>query len=203
MFLINRVLLLLLIMSVGACATRQPSNIGNVCAIFKEKPKWYKQAKKSSNRWGAPIYLPMAIMHQESSFKHNARPPQRYFLWVIPRGRASNAYGYAQALKSTWGQYQSEIGSRFRDRDNFASAYDFIQWYLQKTFEVNGIPKSDVYSHYLNYHEGQGGFSRGTHHSKQWLLNIAQKVDQRAKLYSTQLQGCVDELENRRSGWFG
>ena len=201
MFLIKRALIILFILSLGACATRQPSNVNNLCAIFKEKPKWYKHAKSSSNRWGGPIYLPMAIMYQESAFKHNARPPMRYFLWVIPRGRASNAYGYAQALKSTWAQYQREIGSRFRDRDNFASAYDFVQWYLEKTFQINGVSKWDYYAHYLNYHEGQGGYSRGTHHSKKWLLNAAQRVDRRAKQYSEQIQGCVGELDNMRKGW--
>lgn len=202
MFLFKQALIVLCLLSLGACATSPPSNAGNLCQIFKERPNWYKQAKSSSNRWGGPIHLPMAIMYQESSFRHDARPPMRYFLWVIPTGRASNAYGYAQALKSTWAQYQNEVGSRFRDRDDFSDAYDFIQWYLEKTFQINGVSKWDYASQYLNYHEGQGGFSRGTHHSKQWLLNTAKRVDQRAALYSVQMQGCVNELDNMRTGWF-
>lgn len=202
MILINRALLVLCILSLSACATRPPSNVSNLCAIFKEHPKWYKHAKSSSQRWGGPIHLPMAIMYQESRFIHDAKPPMQYFLWVIPTGRASNAYGYAQALKSTWAQYQREIGSRFRDRDDFANAYDFIQWYMHKTFQINGVLKSDYYAQYLNYHEGQGGYSRGTYRSKQWLLNVAQRVDQRAKQYSSQLQGCVEDLDNMRTGWF-
>ncbi len=202
MRLINRLLMVLLILSLTACATRPPSNVGNLCEIFKENPKWYKHAKSSANRWGGPIHLPMAIMYQESAFIHDAKPPMQYFLWIIPTGRASNAYGYAQALESTWAQYQREVGSRFRDRDNFANAYDFIQWYLQKTFQINGISKSDYYAHYLNYHEGQGGYARGTYQSKQWLLNVAQRVDQRAKRYATQMQGCVGELDKMGSGWF-
>lgn len=202
MFLINRVLVVLCILFLGACATRPPSNVGNLCEIFKEKPKWYKQAKASSKRWDGSVHLPMAIMYQESGFRHDAKPPMQYFLWVIPIGRASNAYGYAQALDGTWAQYQSEIGSRFRDRDDFADAYDFIQWYIQKTFQINGVSKSDYYAHYLNYHEGQGGYSRGTYRSKQWLLNVAQRVDQRAKRYSDQLQRCAGELDSMRTGWF-
>ncbi len=194
--------MVLLILSLTACATRPPSNVGNLCEIFKENPKWYKHAKSSANRWGGPIHLPMAIMYQESAFIHDAKPPMQYFLWIIPTGRASNAYGYAQALESTWAQYQREVGSRFRDRDNFANAYDFIQWYLQKTFQINGISKSDYYAHYLNYHEGQGGYARGTYQSKQWLINVAQRVDQRAKRYATQMQGCARELDKMGSGWF-
>ena len=194
--------MVLLVLSLSACATRPPSNVGNLCEIFKENPKWYKHAKSSSKRWGGPIHLPMAIMYQESAFIHDAKPPMQYFLWIIPTGRASNAYGYAQALESTWAQYQREVGSRFRDRDNFANAYDFIQWYLQKTFQINGVLKSDYYAHYLNYHEGQGGYSRGTYQSKKWLLNVAKRVDQRAKQYSAQMQGCAGELDKMSSGWF-
>lgn len=190
------------VLSLGACATRPPSNASNLCDIFKEYPKWYKHAKSSSKRWGGPIHLPMAIMYQESSFKHDAKPPMQYFLWVIPIGRASNAYGYAQALESTWAQYQREVGSRFRDRDDFSNAYDFIQWYIQKTAQVNGVSKWDYSAQYLNYHEGQGGYSRGTHRSKQWLLNVANRVDQRAKRYSAQMQGCAAELDDMSTGWF-
>ncbi len=202
MFLISRVLIVLVIVSLSACATRPPSNVGNLCAIFEENPKWYKYAKSSAKRWSGPIHLPMAIMYQESRFVHDAKPPMQYFLWIIPRGRASNAYGYAQALESTWAQYQREVGSRFRDRDNFKNAYDFIQWYLDKTAQKNGISKWDYYAQYLNYHEGQGGYARGTHLSKQWLLNVAKRVDQRAKQYSAQMQGCVGELDKMRTGWF-
>jgi len=201
LLLTKRILFVFFILFLGGCATRQPSNVGNLCEIFKENPKWYKYAKTSSNRWDGPIHLPMAIMYQESAFIHDAKPPMQYFLWVIPTGRASNAYGYAQALKSTWAQYQSEVGSRFRDRDDFANAYDFIQWYLHKTLQINGVSKLDAYAQYLNYHEGQGGYSRGTHNSKQWLLNTARRVEQRSNQYSTQIQGCVGELDNMRTGW--
>ena len=193
--------LIILIVLLSACATRPPSNVGNICAIFQENPSWYKSAKRSSERWGGPIHLPMAIMYQESGFRHDAKPPMQFFLWIIPTGRASNAYGYSQALKSTWARYQQEIGTRFRDRDDFSDAYDFIQWYIHKTFEVNGVSKWDYFAQYLNYHEGQGGYSRGTHNSKQWLLNVAQRVDQRAKQYGAQMQSCQERLDNMRTGW--
>lgn len=146
--------------------------------------------------------MPMAIMYQESSFKAKARPPMRYFLGFIPKGRASNAYGYSQALKSTWASYQRDIGSKYKDRDNFSSAVDFIFWYMHKTQQRNGISKWDAYAQYLNYHEGQGGYARGTHNSKQWLLNVARKVESRAKQYSAQLSQCQAELDNMRTGWF-
>ena len=194
--------LLVVIIDLSACATKPPSSPDNLCQIFRDNPRWYKSAKASAKRWGGPIHLPMAIMYHESGFRHNAKPPMQYFLGFIPTGRASNAYGYSQALKSTWADYQNEIGSRFKDRDNFYSAYDFIQWYIHKTHRLNNISKWDYNAQYLNYHEGQGGYSRGTHHNKQWLLKVANRVDQRAKNYASQLLSCKTELDKMRTGWF-
>lgn len=143
----------------------------------------------------------MAIMYQESSFKRKAKPPMQYFLGFIPTGRKSNAYGYSQALRSTWQEYEKEAGSRFSSRSNFANAFDFIQWYMHKTWVRNKVPKLDGYGQYLNYHEGQGGYARGSYSNKKWLINTARRVDQRVQRYSTQLNGCRSELE-RRSHWF-
>jgi hypothetical protein len=125
----------------------------------------------------------------------------QYFLGFIPTGRASNAYGYSQALESTWADYQKEAGSMFSDRDDFANAYDFIQWYMHKTNIRNKVSKWDAYAQYLNYHEGQGGYSRGTYKAKAWLINVAKRVDRRSKQYSTQLLSCKQSLD-RSSGWF-
>ncbi|MFT5655187.1 MAG: hypothetical protein ACI9XU_000902, partial [Arenicella sp.] len=155
----------------------------------------------SAAKWGGPIHLPMAIMYQESAFKRKARPSMQYFLGFIPTGRASNAYGYSQALESTWAEYQQEAGSMFSDRDNFANSFDFIQWYMHKTHVRNKVSKWDAYAQYLNYHEGQGGYSRGTYKKKTWLLNVAKRVDRRSKQYSSQLLSCKKSLE-RSSGWF-
>lgn len=203
MFCINRdFLLVLLLVSLTGCVTKpQPKNINNVCDIFDSHPKWYKSAKKSSEKWAGPLHLPMAIIYQESSFKAKARPPMQYFLGVVPTGRASNAYGYSQALKGTWTEYQKSVGSKFKDRDNFANAFDFIQWYMHNTYTRNNISKWDGYGQYLNYHEGHTGYARGTYQTKQWLLNTAKKVDARSKQFSTQLAECKARLDSKKSGW--
>jgi hypothetical protein len=188
---------------VSGCASRAvPSNLSDVCQIFRDKPQWYKAAKASSQKWGAPIHLPMAIMYQESSFKANAKPPMKYFFGVIPTGRPSDAYGYSQALKSTWAEYQKAVGSRYKNRDNFSSSYDFVQWYVDATYKRNGVSKWDAYGQYLNYHEGQGGYARGTHKTKTWLLGAANKVNARSKQYSTQLSRCQEELDKKAKSWF-
>jgi hypothetical protein len=193
---------LILCCVLAACATSPPSNHDDICSIFMEKPKWYKSAVKSAHRWGGPIHVPMAIIYQESSFKHNAKPAMQYFLGFIPHGRKSNAFGYSQALDSTWERYQRETGSRFKGRDNFANSFDFVQWYMQITYTTNGVSKWDARAQYLNYHEGQGGYARGTYRGKQWLLNTADRVASRSSRYNSQLTACKARLDKATSGWF-
>ena len=186
-----------LIIGLSACASapKKAVNLENVCDIFKANPRWYKAAKKSTERRGGNIQLPMAIIYQESTFQKDARPKRKKVLGFFPGERPSDAYGYAQALKGTWGEYETAVGSKRKRRDNFAHAFDFVQWYIEKSQARNGVSKWDYDAHYLNYHEGQGGYSRGTHLKKQWLLNVAARVENRAKRYSSQLLACRDELD--------
>lgn len=194
-------LLLCSVALVSGCASL-PSEPDNICSIFREKPHWYKASKAATKRWGAPVYMPMAIMYQESSFNAKAKPPMRYFLWVVPIGRGSSAYGYAQAQNASWSEYQKEAGSMFSDRDDFSDAVDFIQWYMNKSQKRNGVSKWDAYHQYLNYHEGHGGYARGTYKNKSWLLGVASKVDRRAKKYSAQYASCKESLD-KGSFWRG
>ena len=73
-------------------------------------------------------------------------------------------------------------------------------WYTSKTQKVNGVSKWDAYNQYLNYHEGWGGFRRGSHLQKAWLLPVARKVDDRSRRYSMQYKGCKANLAS--SSWF-
>ena len=186
-----------LLLSSCTGSKRQPSNINNICQIFTEKPRWYRSAKRSVTRWGGNLHVPMAIIYQESSFKANARPPRRFLLGFIPRGRKSNAYGYSQALKSTWASYEKDTGNKWASRDNFRSAFDFVLWYMNNTSEINQVSKWNARDQYLNYHEGQGGFARGTHRSKAWLNAVADKVGDRAARFATQLNSCQQRLDRR------
>ena len=109
---------------------------------------------------------------------------------MIPLGRQSSAYGFSQALDGTWEQYQRETGKRRAKRDRIRDASDFIGWYMNKSYERNGIHPSDTRNQYLAYHEGHAGFARGTYNGKSWLLNVADDVDARARLYQAQLASC-------------
>ena len=182
----------------SGCATA-PENVEDICAIFEEKGGWYKDARKSEERWGTPIHVQLAIIHQESTFDFNARPPRKKLLGFIPWKRPSDAYGYAQALESTWARYQKETGRRYADRNDFDDAIDFVGWYTNKSQEVAGISKWDPYNQYLAYHEGQTGYLNKSYRSKGTLKKSARRVEHRAKEWGAQLQRCEDDLDD---GWW-
>jgi len=185
---------------VAGCATAPPKNASNLCDIFYEKDDWYDAAADARDKWGVPIHIPMAMMYQESSFRHDAKPPKkRVFFGLIPWGRVSSAYGYSQAKTPTWQDYMRETGNRGADRDDFDDAIDFMGWFIYKTHTVNGISKWDAYGQYLNYHEGWGGYRRATYNNKAWLKKVAQRVKDRSLRYATQLKQCEDDLQK---GWF-
>jgi hypothetical protein len=167
-----------------------PKNVNNICYIFKQYPKWRSYAKSVERRWRVPVSVQMAIIHQESKFNATAKPERTKLLWVIPWTRPSTAYGYSQALDSTWDMYKKKKGGFFSSRDSFDDAVDFIGWYANQAYVREGISKSDAYSLYLAYHEGITGYKRKTYLRKSWLVSVARKVERRAKLYKSQLDRC-------------
>lgn len=192
---------LLIVSLTSACSASPPKNMDSSCEIFFEKDDWYGEAKDSYEKWGVPIHVQLAIIHQESHFNDDAKPEMEYFLWIIPIGRKSDAYGYAQVKDDTWDWYIKKSGNSGADRDDFNDSVDFIGWYGMQTYKVLGISKWDVYNQYLAYHEGHGGFKRKTFNKKPWLINVARKVEKRAKRYSAQLKICQEELESRWDLW--
>jgi hypothetical protein len=140
----------------------------------------------------------MAVMHQESKFDAEAKPPRTTCLCIFPGPRPSSAYGYAQALDETWDKYKQETGNWGADRDNFADSIDFIGWYCNLSRKLCGISPNDAYSLYLAYHEGHNGFKRKTYKRKKWLQQVAGKVQRRAKTYTRQLASCKSEFQKGR-----
>ncbi len=180
------------------CVTAPPSSPENLCDIFREKDGWYKAARKSEKKWGVPIQIQMAIMRQESSFHARAKPPRKKLFGLIPTVRPSSAYGYAQVKDGTWDWYRQKSGNRIASRANFADAIDFVGWYGEQSHRMVGISKWDARNLYLAYHEGHGGYRKGSYQRKKWLLKVASKVERRASQYGQQLRGCRDSLE---AGW--
>jgi len=184
------VCLSLILILFSGCTTRPPRHINNACRIFDEKSHWYKAAYKSYKKWGVPVHVQLAIMHQESRFVSDAKPPRQTLFWFIPWTRPTSAFGYAQAKDSTWDWYRKKTGHYFADRDDFEDAVDFIGWYGNMSYHMLKISKWDAYGQYLAYHEGHGGYKRRTYLKKKWLIQVAKKVKANADRYAQQLKQC-------------
>nr|WP_245795481.1 hypothetical protein [Thioalkalivibrio denitrificans] len=181
-----------------ACANQPPERADNICHIFEEYPRWYDHARRAEQRWGTPIPVQIAFVHQESGFRHNVRPPREYRFGFIPRRRPSSAYGYAQAITPAWSDYQEATGRHNARRTNMAHALDFIGWYNDVSHRRLGIPPYDAERLYLAYHEGHTGYARGAYRSKPQVQRVAQRVNERAQRYSAQLEECERRFRCRR-----
>lgn len=187
-----RALLVLLLLSScsGGRDGTAPRGMDDACSILKQRPHFVRAFKATERKWNVPVHVQMATIYQESKFIGDARTPFRYALGVIPMGRQSSAYGYAQALDATWDEYKRETRSHGARRDDIRDAADFMGWYMNITKERNGIALTDTRNLYLAYHEGHTGYARGSYRSKAWLMRIAGEVDARAETYQAQLAGC-------------
>lgn len=196
--MMNRlVLLTCLCVLIGCASNSPPSTTTDVCKIFKERYSWYKAAKKTEKRWKIPVSVSMAIIKQESSFIADARPQRTKLLGFIPWKRVTSARGYAQAVDGTWEMYLEDRGGWFVQRNDFEDAVDFIGWYNYQTHKQLGISMSNARALYLAYHEGRGGYKRGSYRTKPWLLSVADKVQRQSDRYNVQYQGCKKKLGKR------
>ena len=183
-----------------SCGTSRPKNIGNICAVFREKSGWYDDAMDSSEKWGASVPVMMAIIRQESSFIDDAKPPRRKIWGFIPWKRLSSAKGYAQAIDGTWDNYENAEGGFFSSRYDFEDAIDFVGWYMKtEGLKRAKVPLNDAYNQYLVYHEGSYGYKRGSYKNKKQVKGAAKWVAKRASMYRGQLAKCEDEFSR---SWF-
>lgn len=181
----------LFVVACSASVTPPPSNLDDACVIAHERPKWLKAMQNAQAKWNVPIHVQMAFIYQESKFRGDARTPLRYELGVIPMGRQSSAYGYAQAIDSTWKWYLRETGNRGAKRDDIDDATDFMGWYMNQTLERNGVKLSDAKNQYLAYHDGHTGYAKRSYRRKRWLVRISDEIKVRSEMYETQLADCI------------
>ena len=180
----------LLVSACGGGGGSAPNNLDNACSIVSQRASWLKDMKAVERKWGVPVHVQMATIHQESKFVSDARTPFRYAIGVIPMGRQSSAYGFSQALDATWKEYQVDQRRQSAKRDKFRDAVDFMGWYMDGSSERLGISKYDARNQYLAYHEGRTGFARGSYNRKSWLLRVSQAVADRSEMYRYQLISC-------------
>jgi hypothetical protein len=189
--LLRASILLLFLASCGGGNFSAPRNLDDACSIIRQRPSFLPAMKAAERRWGVPVNVQMAAIYQESKFIGNARTPHQYALGVIPMGRQSSAYGYAQALDGTWDEYRHATHHSGARRDNIRDATDFMGWYMSASTEILGISKGDAESQYLAYHEGRTGFSNHSYEAKGWLVTIAQQIGARSEMYRSQLARCA------------
>lgn len=185
--------ILAVVLLVSACGARDfsaPRNLDDACALASERPRYFRAMQATERQWDVSVPVQMAIIHAESRFIGDARPPHRWALGVIPLGRQSSALGYSQALDGTWEEYRAETGNRGARRTDIRDATDFIGWYSHRSRARNGIALTDPRNLYLAYHEGHAGYARQSYNAKPWLLDVAARVERRAIMYHEQLRAC-------------
>tara|TARA_B100001173_G_scaffold310720_1_gene325951 strand:+ start:2880 stop:3485 length:606 start_codon:yes stop_codon:yes gene_type:complete len=187
----------ILLLTFSCASNSPPSTSTDLCKIFKERYSWYKAAKKTEKRWKVPVYVSMAIIKQESSFIADARPGRTKLLGFIPWKRVSSARGFAQAVDGTWEMYLADRGGWFVSRNDFEDSVDFVGWYNFKTHKQLGVPLTNARALYLAYHEGRGGYKKGSYRTKPWLLSVADKVQRQSDRYKIQYEGCKKRLGKR------
>ncbi|MET3588991.1 hypothetical protein ABID23_000061 [Bartonella silvatica] len=183
-----------LVFLLGGCATTTPHYTNNACAVFAQKDglfdNWQKAAKRAEIRHGIPMPIILATINMESNFRYNARPPRTKLLGFIPWKRRSTAYGYSQALDSTWARYLRSTGRHSAWRTNFADAADFVAWYHRQSVQRNGVRSNDAYNLYLNYHMGHGGYARSGGYANHALAQAARRMEKMSRVYEQQLKAC-------------
>ncbi len=190
----QRVSLLLAVtvsLTLASCSSvpKQAKGIKNGCDILKTDDSWEEAFDETYKKYGVPPHVIMAFIYQESRYVSDARPPKKTFLG-IPTTRPSTAYGFPQALDSTWQWYQDKTDSHGAERDELPDSVDFIGWYVNENHKRTGVSKWDAERQYLAYHEGTGGYLKGTYKNKNWLVKVAKKVSKRAQDYRQQLANC-------------
>lgn len=186
----------------AACGHSPPAQTHDACLILEDNRAWWRDLRRSEDRWGISPGIQLAILKRESSFDANARPARQRLLGFIPGRRPSSAYGYAQALDGTWDWYRDETGRRGADRNDFGDAVDFIGWYGHMSGRLSSISATDARAHYLAYHQGHTGYNNGTYRNIGWLNRAADQVARDATRYDSQIAQCRRRLNRRFLGVF-
>jgi len=180
-----------------ACSSPPPRHQLNVCKIFRQYHSWYWDAQTTQRRWGIPISVQMAIIHQESHFRDSAEPPHKKILGFVLWLRPTTAEGYAQALDATWRLYLRDTHQRSARRSDFAKATDFIGWYANVFHREAKIPRRNAFALYLAFHEGIKGYQQNIYLRKPWLIKVAHHVQEVADIYHHQLIQCQSGLPKK------
>lgn len=179
----------------ASCASTSPpaaEKVADACKLLSDNKAWYNSLRASAKEWGAPMGYQLAVIRQESAFDGKAKAPrgERKWFGLVQGDRLSSAYGYSQALESTWENYKDATNNQGADRHSFKDSADFIGWYFSTAGQKARLGQYDYKAHYLAYHEGASGYLSGEWRSKKWLVQAADSVASRAATYESQISGC-------------
>ena len=178
--------------------TSVPKHPANACKIFGEKYLWYKHAKNSSEKYGAPVHTILAFVNKESGFNRWAKPKRKKLFKVLPYKRPSSSFGYSQAVNKTWELYKTETNNPLALRTRFKDSAMFIGWDMNKTNKINKIPFNDPYRQYLNYYLGWGSYSKGAYKKDKKAIILAKNVEKQSNTYKKQLIQCQKILDKKK-----
>jgi len=196
--ILNRNLIYLFIFLFIASCSSVPKYPNNACKIFGERYLWYKHAKKSSNKYGAPVHIILAFINKESGFNRWAKPARTKLFKIVPYKRPSSSFGYSQAVKKTWELYKTETNNPLALRTRFKDSAMFIGWYIKKTNQINKIPLNDSYRLYLNYYLGWGSYEKKMYKQDKKAVILAKNVQKQSNIYKNQLTECQKSLDRKR-----
>ena len=196
--ILNKNLIYFIIFLFVVSCSSVPKHSENACKIFDEKYLWYKHSKKSSEKWGVPIEILLAVIHKESGFVRFARPKRTKLFKIIPYRRPSSSFGFSQAVDKTWELYKTENKKPTALRISFKSSVDFVGWYFWKTNKINKISLNNVYSLYLNYYLGWGNYAKKTYKTDRKAIIFAKSVEKQSKIYKNQLRECQKSLDKKK-----
>ena len=193
----NNIIYFIILLFLTSCSS-VPKYPADACKIFGEKYLWYKHAKKSSDKYGAPIHIILAFVDKESGFNRWAKPKRTKLFKIIPYKRPSSSFGYSQAVKKTWEQYKKETDNPLALRTRFKDSVFFIGLYINKTNKINKVPYDDPYRQYLNYYLGWGSYSNQAYKTDKKAIILAKSVQKKSKIYKSQLKECQKSLDKKK-----
>ncbi len=193
----NNLILFIIFLFLASCSSF-PKYPQDACKIFSQNYLWYKSTKKSSEIYGAPIHIILAIVNKESGFKRFAKPPRKKYFKLPIGKRESSSFGYSQAIKKSFENFKEETNSPLALRTRFKDSVFFIGWYMKKTNSINKIPLNDAYRQYLNYYLGWGNYSKKVYKTDKKAVIYAKNVEKQSKIYKKQLKECKKILNRNK-----
>ena len=196
--ILNKSLIYFIVFFVLTSCSSVPKYPQNACKIFGQNYLWYKSAKKSSEKYGAPVHIILAFINKESGFNRWAKPKRKKLFKIVPYKRPSSSFGYSQAVNKTWELYKNETNNPMALRARFKDSVMFIGWYIKKTNKINKIPLNDSYRQYLNYYLGWGAYAKKIYKTDTKAIIFAKSVEKQSKIYKKQLLGCQKSLDRNK-----